>query len=67
MEASRPLLSAPELTRAEGIILFDYRVIHRGRAHGAHEAGPRPVFYRVYALNEVNEDVHNWPERRLPP
>jgi len=61
-----PLLSSPYLSRAEGIILFDYRVIHRGRAHGAHEAGVRPVFYRVYALNGVAEDVHNWPETRLP-
>ena len=59
-------ISAPVLTRAEGILLFDYRVIHRGRAHGAHEAEPRPVFYRVYGINEAAEDVHNWPERRLP-
>ena len=59
-------ISAPVLRRAEGIVLFDYRCIHRGRAHGAHEAGVRPIFYRVYALNDAAEDVHNWPKTALP-
>lgn len=59
------LIRAPQLERAEGIILFDYRVIHRGRAHDeANEA--RPIFYRVYAIDDAAEDVHNWPEKRLP-
>tara|TARA_B100000795_G_scaffold234990_1_gene194429 strand:- start:10 stop:855 length:846 start_codon:yes stop_codon:yes gene_type:complete len=57
-------ISAPALQRAEGIVLFDYRVIHRGRAHdGSHAV--RPVFYRVYALDDTEEDTHNWPERSL--
>ena len=58
-------ICAPTLSRAEGIILFDYRVIHRGRAHGAHEAGIRPVFYRVFATDGAEEDGHNWPSRTL--
>ena len=58
-------ISAPALKRAEGIVLFDYRVIHRGRAHdGSHAV--RPVFYRVYALDDdTEEDTHNWPARSL--
>ena len=61
-----PLIRAPQLERAEGIILFDYRVIHRGRAHDEAHEGVRPVFYRVYAIDDAAEDVHNWPERTLP-
>jgi hypothetical protein len=58
-------ICAPALSRAEGIILFDYRVVHRGRAHGAHEAGVRPVFYRVFTTDGAEEDGHNWPSRTL--
>lgn len=60
-----PRICSPILCRAEGIVLFDYRVIHRGRAHGAHEAGIRPVFYRVYATHGAEEDSHNWPKKSL--
>jgi hypothetical protein len=60
-----PCICSPTLSRAEGIVLFDYRVIHRGRAHGSHEVGVRPMFYRVFAIGDVAEDVHNWPERSL--
>ena len=61
-----PNICAPTLRRAEGIVLFDYRLIHRGRGHGANEK-QRPVFYRVYARNGAAEDTHNWPDRRVPP
>ena len=57
-------ISSPAMQRAEGIVLFDYRIIHRGRAHVA-EAAVRPVFYRVFAIDGAAEDVHNWPKRSL--
>lgn len=59
-----PLISGPTMERAEGLVLFDYRIIHRGRAHGANSP-VRPVFYRVFALGSASEDVHNWPKRSL--
>jgi hypothetical protein len=58
-------INSPILGPAEGIVLFDYRVVHRGRGHGGHESGPRPVFYRVFAVAGAAEDTHNWPERSL--
>ena len=64
-EEIAPCICSPTLSRAEGIVLFDYRVIHRGRAHGPHEADVRPMFYRVFAIGDVAEDEHNWPKRSL--
>ena len=61
-----PHICAPVLDRAEGIILFDYRIFHRGRSHDSGELGPRPIFYRVYAVDGVAEDTHNWGKQKLP-
>mmetsp|Transcript_25664 Transcript_25664/g.57558 ORF Transcript_25664/g.57558 Transcript_25664/m.57558 type:complete len:315 (-) Transcript_25664:110-1054(-) len=55
-------ISNPVMSRAQGIILFDYRIVHRGRAHDPVESpGPRPIFYRTYSLPGTSaDDSHNY-------
>ena len=52
---------APAMRRGD-LLLFDYRTIHRGRAHPARLAAPRPVFYRTFSRVE---DEWNFPSRSL--
>ena len=56
---------APEL-RAGEVLLFDYRVSHRGRANRSD--APRPVMYIVYSVRPGVRDRHNflawWPAMR---
>jgi len=52
----KPLASSGE------IILFDYRILHRGCAN--HDVKPRPVAYMTYASPGVRDNF-NFPERSL--
>lgn len=45
-----------------GLLLFDYRCVHRGLPNGGRE---RAVAYVVLALGEEGGDVHNFPERSV--
>ena len=52
------LAAAPNLEPGE-LLLFDYRVMHRGRANATAES--RPVIYVVYAARPGISDAHNFP------
>ena len=58
--------AAPHLLPGE-LLLFDYRVLHRGRANCTAE--PRPVAYVTYSTRRAVSDQHNFPADRwlLPP
>ena len=79
-EQERSFIVPTSLARAEGVVLFDYRVLHRGRAHAGSEgkgegqeelgqqasSSPRPVFYRVFAVGDNHgADAHNFPANSL--
>jgi len=49
---------------AGSVVLFDYRVLHRGRAHAGAE--PRPVLYFTYARRWFSDNL-NFPTRSAPP
>ena len=58
---------APEkitpLLRAGEVLLFDYRILHYGRANASD--APRPIAYIVYAAKGAR-DEHNFPPTSLP-
>lgn len=60
VESARPLLRAGE------VLIFDFRVAHRGTANRSAEA--RPLMYLVYSTRQGVRDRHNfltrWPELR---
>ena len=47
------------LQPAQDLLLFDYRVYHRGQANRS--AQPRPVGYLAFACREGLSDTHNFP------
>lgn len=51
--------AAPSLDPGE-LLLFDYRLMHRGRANAT--ADPRHVGYVVYATRPGISDLHNFPQ-----
>lgn len=57
-EVSQPYLSAGEL------LLYDYRVIHRGPANPS-DGAARPVFYSAWASTHGRGDGYNFPQRSL--
>ncbi|CAK0879250.1 unnamed protein product [Prorocentrum cordatum] len=59
-DEERPAV-APEVGRGD-LLLFDYRVFHRGLANCSAE--PRPVAYIVYARHGLS-DRHNFPDASL--
>jgi len=61
-DARRTLPVAPALGAGE-ILLFDYRVYHRGLANRS--ANPRPVGYLIFATRDGLRDLHNFPSDSL--
>ena len=49
---------------AGSMLIFDYRVLHRGLANEGHDAAPRPIAYAVCSTGWAKDDA-NFPQRSL--
>eukprot|EP01047_Picozoa_sp_COSAG01_P078605 COSAG01_NODE_14589_length_1435_cov_2.008234_2_plen_178_part_00 len=51
---------------AGSVLLFDYRLLHRGLAHTSPEQGDRPLLYFTYGRRWFSDNL-NFPPRAAPP